>query len=337
MSILRIYNVSDYVHAGAAPKTKTSFYKPPTYYAGVRELPDGSYSASRLPTGGIAFMLNPIFERITADDYEDETLVFCVDDTPTIKRKMYAEVLKDEMGYKATRAKKTLDVSIQRSAIKDILSLVSPNVLFAEGYEADDIIASLVKEYRNSYDHIYIHTRDTDLYCLVNDNVSIEPVGVQGKVVTKENFYSVMADKHNYPLPFNGVLLEKLFYGDRSDNIPGIGDYYINKVKSYITKDKYKYLVNLTAFKSWVSIATDNNPVVMGIVNLLLPLDVPSEYLTLYDEPINLNRLCYLGNKVQNKYCKKNIWNNGEEFLEVKEILDYYTDEYYMKGGRCNV
>lgn len=337
MSVLRIYNVSDYVHAGAAPRSNSSFYKPPSYYAGVRELPDGSYSASRLPTGGIAFMLNPIFERIASDDYENETLVFCVDDTPTIKRQMYAEFLKDEMGYKATRAKKTLDVSIQRNAIKDVLSLVSHNVLFAEGYEADDIIASLVFTYKKSYDHIYIHTRDTDLYCLVDDNVSIEPVGVQGKTVTKDNFSNVIGDKNNYPLPFNGILMEKLFYGDRSDNIPGIGDYFINKVKSYITKDKYKYLVNLNLFRTWVGNAVNYDPRVMGIVKLLLPLEVPEEYLTLYDEPINLSRLCYLGNKVQNKYCKKNIWNDGEEFLEVKEILDYYTDEYYMKGGRCNV
>ena len=336
MSTLRIFNVSDYVHAGAAPRSKNSFSKPPSYYAGVRELPDGAYAASRLPTGGIAFMLNHIFERITAEDYDDETLVFCVDDVPTIKRKMYHDVLKDEMGYKATRGEKSLEVSIQRAAIKDVLSLVSHNVLFAEGYEADDIIASLVFEYKSSYDHIYIHTRDTDLYCLVDDKVSIEPVGIQGKVVAKENFSSVMSDKAGYPLPFNGTLIEKLYYGDRSDNIPGIGEFFADKVRRIITPDKYKFLVNLKLFKAWVGKAVEYHPLVMGITDLLLPLEVPEEFLTLYDEAIDVNKLCFLGNRVQNKYCKKNNWDN-DDFPDVREVLNYYTDEFYMRGGRCNV
>lgn len=334
MSVLRIFNVSDYIHAGAAPRSKNSFSKPPHYYAGVRELPDGSFAASRLPTGGISFMLNPIFEYLTSDNAENETMVFCIDDIPTIKRKMYLDLLKDEMGYKAKRSGKSLEVSIQRKAIKDILSLVSHNVLFAEGFEADDIIAALVTQYKNSYDHIYIHTRDTDLYCLVNDNVSIETVGVQGKKVTKENFSNVLTDKYGYPLPFNGILLEKLFYGDNSDNIPGIGAVYTDIIKRAIPKDNYKFLTNFNLLRTWVGKAVEYNPIVTGILELLLPLEVPEEYLTIYDEPINFNRLCYLGNRVQNKYCKKNTWN--EELIEVKEMLDYYTDEYYMKGGRCN-
>lgn len=334
MSTLRLFNVSDYVHAGAAPRSKNSFSKPPSYYSGVRELPDGSYAASRLPTGGIAFALNPIFERITADDYSDEILVFCIDDVPTIKRGIYSKALKDEMGYKATRGQKSLEVSVQRNAIKDVLSLFSPNVLFAEGYEADDIIASLVRKYKSSYDHIYIHTVDKDLYSLVDTNVSIEPVGTRGQVVTKDNFSIVVKDQYGNDIPFNGILLDKLCHGDRSDNIPGIGKEYTNIVKNFITPDKYKFLTNMQLFRAWVGMATDYHPVVMGIVDLLVPLDVPDEYLEIYDEPININKLCYVGNRVGNKYCKKNTWN--EEMPDVKEILDYYTDDYYMKGGRLN-
>jgi hypothetical protein len=334
MSTLRIFNVSDYIHAGAAPKSKNSFSKPPTYYAGVRELPDGSYSASRLPTGGISFSLNPIFERITAEDYEDETLVFCIDDHSTIKKQMYSDLLKDELGYKANRAKKLLDVSIQRDAIKDILSLVSHNVLFCEGYEADDIIASLVWMYKKSYDRIIIHTRDSDLYCLVDDNVSVDLVGAQGKHVTKNNFSTVISDKYGYPMPFNGMALEKLFHGDTSDNIPGIGETFSDKIRRAIPKEKYKFLTNVNILRTWVGKAVDYNPIVTGILDLVLPLQVPEETLQLYDEPIDFNKLCYLGNRVGNKYCKKNTWN--EEMEDVKQILNYYTDEYYMKGGRCS-
>lgn len=334
MSTLRIFNVSDYIHAGGAPRSKGSFSKPPTYYAGVRELPDGSWGASRLPTGGIAFSLNPIFERMTSEDYKDETLVFCIDTTPTIKRDMYSALLRDETGYKANRPKKLLDISIQRDAIYDILRLISPNVLICEGYEADDIIASLVWKYKKSYDKIIIHTRDQDLYCLVDDNVSIDLVGDKGKVVTKTTFSSVLSDKYGMPLPYNGVMLEKLFYGDTSDNIPGVGESFSEAIRRAIPKDKYHFLTNINILRTWVGKAVNYNPIVCGILELLLPMKVPDEVLELYDEPIDINILAYLGNRVGNKYCKKNTWN--EPLHNIEEVLKYYTDEYYMRGGRCN-
>lgn len=335
MSTLRIFNVSDYIHAGGAPRSKnTSFSKPPTYFAGVRELPDGSWGASYLPTGGISFALNPIFERITSEDYKDETLVFCIDSHPTIKREMYSQLLRDESGYKANRPKKLVDISIQRDSIYDILRLVSPNVLISEGYEADDIIASLVWKYKKSYERIVIHTRDQDLYSLVDDNVEIDLVGTKGKYVTKSNFSSVLSDKYGNPIPFNGIMLDKLFYGDTSDNIPGIGESFSEAIRRAIPKEKYKFLTNINILRTWVGKAVNYNPIAVGILEILLPLEVPEEDLTLFDEEIDINTLAYLGYKVGNKYCKQNTWNEPME--KVEEVLKYYTDEYYMRGGRCN-
>lgn len=326
---LRIYNVSDYIHAGGAPKKDSSLS--PSYYAGIRELPDGSYAASRLPTGGISFMLNQIIERLVNRD-EDEILVFCVDDTPKLKRQIYYEVLNDETGYKGTRGTKTLEISIQRESIRDILSLISPNTLFFEGYEADDIIVALVKKYKSTMDHIYIHTRDKDLYCLVDDNVSIEPVGTRGDTVTKDNFSRIVkGHKGNY-LPFNTILLDKLIYGDKSDNIPGIGEYYLNKINQFITPDKYHYLVNLNLFRTWVGVAVGYDPKVMGIVDLLLPIPIDEDHIEIYEEKIDFNKLYYLGKLVGNKYCKRVDISTGD-YPEINEILNYYTDDFYMRGG----
>lgn len=332
MSVLRIYNVSDYIHAGAAPRTKG---KTPSYYSGVREMPDGAYAESRLPTGGIAFMLNPIFERLTSKEYKDETLVFCIDDTPNYKRELYFDVLRDEMGYKGKRPEKLLDVSIQRKAIKDILSLVSPNVLFVEDMEADDIIGSLVWMYKKHYDKVIVHTRDTDLYCLIDDNVIIDRVGNQGKYVTKSNFSENASTKNGFKLPFNGMIIEKLLSGDQSDNIPPVNPDMAEKIKSSITPDKYPYLVNVNLARSWVGQAVDYDKRTMGLFDLLVPTKVDEDYLTIYDESINFNRLYYIGLKVQNKYCRKNTYE--EDIPEVKEVLDYYTNEYHMRGGRCRV
>lgn len=335
MSTLRIYNVSDYVYAGAAPKSKDSFSRVPFFYGGVRELPDGSYAASKMPTGGISFSLNPIFERIVSEDYNDETLVFCIDDEPTVKRNLYYKIFKDETGYKGNRLPKSVDVSIQRDAIGDILSLFSHNVLFCEGLEADDIIASLVWKYKRSYDEIIIHTRDSDLFSLVDDNVSIGLVGTKGKIVTKGNFSSVNKNKNGEPIPFNGILLDKLFYGDKSDNIPSIPYGMKSKIDSFITKDKYQFLTNVRLLRNWVAKAVDNDFTTLGILDLLLPIEVPEEKLEIYDDMLDIRTLYYIGNRIGNKYCKKGAFiDDGNP--KVLEVLNYYTDEYYLRGGRFN-
>jgi 5'-3' exonuclease len=336
MSILRIFNVSDYIYAGAAPRDKKNSYsKMPYYYAGVRELPSGEYSASKLPTGGLSFMLNPIFESFTQDVNKEETLIFCIDSTPTIKSNMYKELLKDEKGYKANRQKPPIEVIIQKEAIKDLLKLVSPNVLQVEGYEADDIISSIVHKYKKHYDKVIIHTRDSDLYCLVDDNVIIDLVGTQGKVVTKENYGDVLRNRENYPLKFNSILLEKLYYSDVSDNIPGVGLEIRKQVESFIPEDNYKFLINFNILRSWVAQATNYNKIVIGVLDLIIPLSVPDEFLEVYDEIIEFDKLAYMGYKIQNKYCKTNHWFDGDK-EDVKEVLNYYTDEFYMRGGRFN-
>lgn len=332
MSVLRVFNVSDYIHAGAAPRSG-GFSAMPYYYGGVRELPDGSYAASKLPTGGLSFMLNPVFESIVKKD-PSEILVFCVDDVPTIKRNIYKEVLHDAFGYKGNRAKKSVDLSIQRKAAKDLLSTFSSNILFKEGYEADDLIAGVVRHYKNHVDHIYIHTVDKDLYSLIDTNVSVEPVGTRGNSVSKDNFTKYVVDYHKNPMPFNCIYLDKLIYGDKSDNIPGIGSEWYPIIQKVITPDFYPYLTDHVKFKSWVKKATNNHQGVMGIVKLLIPLDVDQESVELSEEPIDFNSLLYAGKATGCKYAKR--LDDVMTMQHVKDVLDYYTDMYYMEGGRFN-
>ena len=331
MSTLRIFNVSDYIHAGAAPRK--SGYSP-AYNGGVGEDCYGNYCARYLPTGGIAMALNPIYEIITSDEDKDDILVFCIDDTPTIKRRMYKELFNDETGYKGTRAAKNLDVTIQREAIKDILSLVSPNVFFMEGYEADDIIATLVWKYSRSFDKVIVHTVDKDLFCLVSDNVEIAPVGSRGNHVTKNNFSSIVTDKRKKPMPYNTILLDKLIHGDPSDNIPGIGTFYEEPIKKYINESKYKYIGNPSIFRTWVGNATNWDDRIVRTIDLIAPLYVEDEYLEISEERININVLVRLGHLVKNKYCKVD-YSTGD-LPQVKEVLDFYTREYYDRGGRFN-
>lgn len=349
MSTLRIFNVSDYVHAGGAPRGKNSYSSEPTYKAGVCQLPDGSWDSKQLPTGGISFMLNELFEYVIrqSQSKEEEVIVFCIDSSPDIKRELYNDVFGSQYGYKGTRPQKTLSMSIQRDAILNVLKLVCNNVLIAPGYEADDIIVWLVDEYKDSYDEVIVHTRDADLFCLVDDNVSIHPVGLRGLTVTKDNYENVVQEKNKYGIPYNCVLLDKLFYGDKSDNIPGVGEPYITTIRNGIPSSMNEYLGNFNLLRNLVSKSVRGDKRVLGILDVLTPLPMPEDYdLTLYTDDILLDRLNYLGALVGNKYCHKirlegyqsastnRYFGKAEsKYPDIKEILDYYTDEYYMKGG----
>lgn len=338
MSVLRIYNVSDYVYAGSFSyekykKGENNYAK--VFKSGVRELPNGSFGYGELPVGGVSYMLNPIFENIASEYNKNDTMVFCIDSTPTVKRKMYYDILHDENGYKAGRARKKLYTEVQLKMIKEVLELISPNVFIADGYEADDIITTIVKEYKDYYDKIYIHAVDGDFNVLVQGNVCISNVGARGKLITEDNFSKVLTSKNGMPLPFNTSILEKLEYGDKSDNIPPIGSTFCTKIRNFITEDKYKYLTNFNLIRSWVNQATDYNTTVVGIVDLLLPLVIKDKEFIISDESINITNLCYIGYITKNKYCKK--LNFIESIDSIKQLFMYYTDLYYMEGGNDRV
>ncbi|MFB9728318.1 DNA polymerase I [Haloechinothrix salitolerans] len=121
--------------------------------------------------------------------------------------------------YKATRTTTPDDFKGQVSLITDILEVLNIPVLRKEGYEADDIIATLATQARElSYD-VLICTGDRDALQLVCDEVTVlyprkgvsdlmrfDPAAVQAKYGLSPEQYPDFA----------------ALRGDPSDNLPGI-------------------------------------------------------------------------------------------------------------------
>jgi len=107
-------------------------------------------------------------------------------------------------------------------------------VLTKKGIEADEIIATLPYYYNNK--KIVIYTVDSDLYQLVDENVSIFNIRKKS-TITPKNFEKITG------LPKDLFVLNKILVGDRSDNIKGI----ITKVKfrkiflEHNSKEKEKF------------------------------------------------------------------------------------------------
>lgn len=116
--------------------------------------------------------------------------------------------------YKATRERMPDTLRSQVDDINDMVNKMGFQVIEIEGYEADDVIATLAKKYGEDYE-VYILTGDKDLHALVTDKVKIYDTlkrKVYGPADTKEKFEV----EPKYVADYLGIV------GDSSDNFPGI-------------------------------------------------------------------------------------------------------------------
>lgn len=96
------------------------------------------------------------------------------------------------------------------------LDLLDIGYIEADGFEADDYIASICKAYQERYEIIIVST-DSDFNQLINDRVSVyKPRGKYSMMLTPvvvEEKFSVRPDQ---------IIEYKSLIGDTADNIPGI-------------------------------------------------------------------------------------------------------------------
>ncbi len=131
---------------------------------------------------------------------------------PTFRHKMYPL-------YKANREKAPEDLHEQIPIIEDILDTLGIPSIKKDGYEADDIIATIAEDCSNKEIPCFILSGDKDLLQLVNDTTSILlPVkGTQGyKILKSDDVFETRSVRPDQILDYLALT------GDKSDNIPGV-------------------------------------------------------------------------------------------------------------------
>lgn len=248
--ILRVFDLSSYCHAGNV--NKRAFFDGP-----IVELASG-YTQRNVPAGGVSLLFNQLYYYMGECD-----MVFCADRNPTIKKGMYPQ-------YKESRAH-ARDIEIQKEVMERVLALCGFTVLYEEGYEADDFIYSVVTKMKDQYDHVYIHTGDSDLYFLVSDNVSIAKTHSRTKEVTMEN-YSYMFKKGKFT-PYNMITFMKVLNGDTSDDIPAMPVEKAQPLLDMFDSDFYRVRMGDKNFmRASVEFAA---PWALPQFDLVYPLDTP--------------------------------------------------------------
>lgn len=306
---LHILDCSNYIYAGSFSKKFIA--------RGVRES-NNEYQANEAPIGGVRFLLRQISSLMRPG--VDIMPVF--DRVPEIKREMYANTFGNE-GYKANRPAKKIDITGQQAYAEQILRDVGFPVQAVDGYEADDVIYSLVRYYKNDYEKIYIHTKDSDLFFLVDTNVSIAKVGDQGKEIDIYS-YPLLVKSGEHTL-YNTVHLRKLCRGDTADNIPGVGWDFAEKLDAIVPTEQYAKFGDLDLCREYIKRVVTENPTMVGghnilrTFNILCPLLVNFEELNDIEQDVDTGKWGYY----------MSDWSQSMDRWGLEEMLADYIESYY--------
>jgi 5'-3' exonuclease len=137
-----------------------------------------------------------------------DAVAICIDKPPYKRRDIFA-------GYKAHREKAPAAMYEQLDAVVSQLDRDGFHIVGAQGYEADDIIATLTGWAEKQGHAVYIHSADKDLMQLVSPSTRI--VSIRDR---QEYDWQGVEAKWGVPPPLIADLLA--LCGDAADNIPGI-------------------------------------------------------------------------------------------------------------------
>ncbi len=170
-------------------------------------------NSKKINTGCIFGFTNALLEILTKEKPSHIVVAFDLYE-PTFRQVEYSE-------YKANRPPQPEDISKAIPIIKDIIRAFNIPIVELAGYEADDIIGTIVSKIAPKTSNIYIVTPDKDLgQLIVDDNIfmyipktRIKPTTILG---TKEILKKWDIQDVKQITDIIGL------WGDASDNIPGV-------------------------------------------------------------------------------------------------------------------
>ncbi|MCL2479781.1 MAG: DNA polymerase I, partial [Treponema sp.] len=136
---------------------------------------------------------------------------------PTFRHKMYSE-------YKANRQKAPDDLHAQVPLVEEFLSALKVPSIMAEGFEADDVIATLAEKCRKEKRQCYILSSDKDLLQLVGGGIWEMRPSKNARIDGAPPYELVGEDevRAEWGVAPDKVLDLLSLTGDSSDNIPGV-------------------------------------------------------------------------------------------------------------------
>lgn len=291
-----------------------------------------------MPTGaifGFVKQLNMAIEEVNPDYI---AAAYDVKKSTLKRREIFSQ-------YKENRLTMPDELLCQVDIIKDIIGYFGIRSFSEEGYEADDVIASLTEFALKNSIEVHIYTGDKDIQQLVtkDNNVFIHLLGKNEVVSTYEDVKNMLYVYPNQIPDFFGLK------GDKSDGIPGvmgIGDVsgknliekydtleniYMNiddirgKLKEKLIKDKELAFISRDLAR--VKKDIDFN---ISVSDLIKEKDDVQKLKEVFTE-LELNTLLPLIKEEEIKVSyTKTDFNNILELCKNASTLTIYMDENYL-------
>jgi DNA polymerase-1 len=123
--------------------------------------------------------------------------------------------------YKANRRETPSDFSSQMPLLREVLDVLGIPVVELAGYEADDLIATLVDRAKAAGLPVLIVTGDRDTLQLIDDAAGVR-VMLNRRGITDTTVYDEAAVTERYTVPPSRYVDLAALRGDPSDNMPGV-------------------------------------------------------------------------------------------------------------------
>src|SRR5881227_42129 len=181
-------------------------------YRAFFALPESIATSTGVPTNAIFGFASMLVKILT--DYGPKSTVVVWDAGDTGRKEIYTE-------YKAQRQSRPDLLKEQWPHLEPLVEAFGYQNLRAPGYEADDVIATIVEQAKHAEPPIpvMVVTGDRDAYQLVDDGVRIMTTS---RGITDTKVYDRDGVQERYGIPPELVPDFIGLKGDTSDNIPGV-------------------------------------------------------------------------------------------------------------------
>lgn len=180
-------------------------------YRAFHALPDDMKTSKGELTNAVYGFTSMLLNALR--DEKPSHIAVTFDKGPTFRHDIYPE-------YKAHRAKMPDEMRAQMGRVREVVEALDIPIFEEEGYEADDLLGTLVRQAEEQGVDTLIVTGDMDLLQLVDEHTRV--------LTSRWRFsdtvvYDVAGVKRRYDGLSPDQLMEyKALMGDKSDNVPGV-------------------------------------------------------------------------------------------------------------------
>ena len=201
------------------------------FFRSFYALPQHLKNKDGFPTGLLTGFTN--FISSLQKDHDSDYIVFAVDSKgPTFRNEI-------DTNYKANRQAPPPELSMQLPIAIEWIDKMGYKTLGQVGFEADDMIATVVKFAKEKGYNVRVVSHDKDLYQLIDDGKIVIVDAIKRKMVDEDACYEKYGVTPAQFIDYQSIL------GDSADNVPGVKG--IGKVGAEKLLKEYGTLDNIYA------------------------------------------------------------------------------------------